>query len=194
MPKSSCVAVCVSFQRTMLEELCEVVNEYEKRLRETPFLPRSSYGCPMLREDGGLNRNFLMFVFCVQDFAMQYLKDVGLFWSKVQCNTFGRDMTCSAEPSIPERFRWRFRTTVAGAMCSESRSIKHGSLFQQSHLTFHRILLITYDIVCCESAHHIQKEYVVLALHRHLLQVRVCLYRLLYCHFCYVVPPRWRPC
>jgi len=85
----------------MLEKICEVVNEYEKRLQEMPFVPRSSYGRPMLREGGGPNRNFLTYVFCDQGFAMQFLKDVGLLRSKVQCNTRGRDMTCSAELSIP---------------------------------------------------------------------------------------------
>jgi len=102
----------------MLEELCEVVNEYEKRLRQMPFVSRSSHGRPMLREDGGSNRNFRKLVLCVQGFAMQFLKDVGLYRSKVQCNTCGRDMT-SAEPSIPEGFRWRFRK-------KESRALSRG--------------------------------------------------------------------
>jgi len=70
----------------MLEKLCEVVNEYEKRLQEIPFVPMSSYGRPTLREDGP-NRNFLTYVFCDQGFAMQFLKDVDLPRRKVQCNT-----------------------------------------------------------------------------------------------------------
>jgi len=74
---------------------------------------------------------------------------------------------------------------VAGVKCSESRSIKHGSWFQQSNFTFHEILHITYDIVRREPAHQIQKEYprdrtaVVHALYRYLLlQVRARLCRL----------------
>jgi len=47
----------------------------------------------MLREDGGPNRDFLTYQFCDQGFAMQFLKDVGLLWSKVQCNNCGLDMT-----------------------------------------------------------------------------------------------------
>ena len=81
--------------------------------------------------------------------------------SKVQCNTCGRDMTWSAEPSIPEGFRWRCRRKVAGIKCSESRSIKYGSWFRQSNLTFREILLLTYDIVCREPAHRTSEEYSV---------------------------------
>ena len=129
-----------------------------------------------------------LFVFCDQGFS--FLKDVGLLRSEVQCITCGPDMTWSAEPSIPEAFRWRCRKKVAGVKCSESRSIKHGSWFQHSHLTLNEILLIKYDIVRREPARHIQKEYVVLALLRHLLlQVRARLCHLLQRHFRYVTPP-----
>jgi hypothetical protein len=43
-------------------------------------------------------------------------------------------------------------------MCRATASIKHGSWFQKSKLTFLEILLITYDIVCREPAHRIQNE------------------------------------
>jgi hypothetical protein len=61
----------------MVEKLFEV-SEYEKRLQEMSFVPRSSYGCRMLREDGGPNRHFVMYLFCGNGFAMQFLKDVVL--------------------------------------------------------------------------------------------------------------------
>jgi hypothetical protein len=48
------------------------------------FLPKSLYGRPMLREDGGLNKIFLTFLFCDHVMAIQFLKDVGLLWSEVQ--------------------------------------------------------------------------------------------------------------
>ena len=140
-------------------------------------MPRSSYGRPMLREDGGPNRNFLTYVFCDQGFAMQFLTVVGLLRSKVQCNTCGQDMKWFAESTIPEQYTWRCRKKVTGFKCSESRSINHGSWFQRSLLTFHQILLIKYDIVRCQHAHHIQKECVAFALLRHLLQVRAPLCR-----------------
>ena len=90
---------------------------------------------------------------------MQFLKDVGLLRSKVQCNTCDRDMTCSAEPTIPEGFRWRCRRKIAGVKCSASRSIRTESWFQQRKLTFREVLLVTYGIVCREPAHRIIEEY-----------------------------------
>jgi len=41
----------------------------------------------------------------------------------------------------------------------ESTSIKHGSWFQQSNLTFQEICFLTYDIVRRETAHQIQNEH-----------------------------------
>jgi hypothetical protein len=123
-----------------------VVNEYEKRLQEMSFVPRSSYGLAMLREDGDPNRNFLTYVSCDQGFAMKVLKDVGMLPSKVQRSTCGRHISWSAEPIIHDRYTWRCRKNVAGVKCYESMSIKQDLWFQHSHLTFHELLLITYNI------------------------------------------------
>ena len=111
------------------------------------FITKSSYRHLMLREDGGPNRTFLTYLFSDHAMGIQFLKDEGLLWSKMQCNTCGRDVTWSAQPNIPEGLRWRCRRKVAGATCSESRSIKHGSWFQKSNLTSQEILLISYDIM-----------------------------------------------
>jgi len=81
-------------------------------------VPRSSYGCPTLREDGGPNRNFFTYLFCDKAIAMQFLMDVGLLRCKVQCHTCGRNMTWSSEPSIPEGFRWPCRKKFARVKCS----------------------------------------------------------------------------
>jgi hypothetical protein len=48
-----------------------------------------------MREDGGPNKEFLTFLFCNNDLAVQFLKDVGLVRRKVQCNKCDRDMTWS---------------------------------------------------------------------------------------------------
>jgi len=77
----------------MMAKLLQIVDDYDRRLQEMPFVPRASYGRRMIREDGGLNRDFLTYLFCGDGFAMQFLKDVGLLRSKVQCKTCGRDMT-----------------------------------------------------------------------------------------------------
>jgi len=91
--------------------------------------------------------------------AIQFMKESGLLRSKVQCKTCGQDMTWSADSNRAEGFRWRCERRVAGNMCNQSVSIKRGSWFQHSNLTFQEILLITYDIVCRQQAHHIQMEY-----------------------------------
>jgi len=63
----------------------------------------------MLTDDGAPNRFFLMYLFCNKSMAIQYLKDIGLLRSKMQCNTCGRDMTWSADSSKLDGFRWRDR-------------------------------------------------------------------------------------
>ena len=114
----------------MVGKLTEIVDEYKKRLQEMAFIPRASYRRQMLHQDGGPNREFLTYLFWDDRLAMQFLKDVGLLWTKVQCNTCDRDMTWSTEHSIPERITWRCQRKVAGDKCSASRSIKTGSWFQ----------------------------------------------------------------
>jgi len=42
--------------------MLQVVTEYEERLRRNQYVPRFSYGRRMLRDDGGANRFFLMFL------------------------------------------------------------------------------------------------------------------------------------
>jgi len=64
----------------MVENICSVADDYEKRLL---FVPRFSYGRRMLQEDGGSNTMFLTYLFCDEVIAIQFLKDVGLLRSKV---------------------------------------------------------------------------------------------------------------
>jgi hypothetical protein len=90
----------------MVEHLAKVATEYEERLRRSSYVPRLSYGRRMLRDNGGLNRYFLMYLFCEHSIAIEFLKDIGLLRSKMQFNTCGRDMTWSADSSISEGFRW----------------------------------------------------------------------------------------
>jgi len=76
-----------------------IKSEYEERIRRCQYVTRLSFGRRMLRDDGGPNRYFLMYLFCEESMAVQYLKDIGLLRSKMQCNTCGRDMTWSADSS-----------------------------------------------------------------------------------------------
>jgi len=98
----------------------------------------------MVWDDRGPNRYFLIYLFCEQSIAIEFLKDIGLLQSKLQCNTSGRDMTWSADSNISEGFCWRCHRRVVGVRCNQSASIKQGSWFQQSNLTLQEILL-TYN-------------------------------------------------
>jgi hypothetical protein len=98
----------VSFTNKMVEQLLQVTSEYKEQLRRCEYIPRFSFGRRMLRDDGDPNRLFLMYLFCEQSHAIQFLKDIGLLRSKMQCNTSGRDMTWSADSTHSEGFRWWF--------------------------------------------------------------------------------------
>jgi len=80
----------------MVEQIAKIVKQYDERLRRVPFVPRFSFRRRMPREDGAPNRLFLMYLFSYTAVAMNFLKDVGLLQSKVQCNICHRHMTWSA--------------------------------------------------------------------------------------------------
>ena len=56
----------------MVERLLQVVTEYEERLRRNDYVPRLSYGRWMVRDDGGPNRYFLMYLFSEQSMATEF--------------------------------------------------------------------------------------------------------------------------
>jgi len=141
----------------MADKVKCVISEYQQRLMEKPFVPRSSFGRYSLGEDGDANKLFLSYLFIDMDLGIQFLKDVGLIRSKVTCNTCGRDMTWCADPKR-KSFRWRCRRRSV-AVCSESKSIKHGSWFQHTNLTFQEVMFLTYDIVRRVPARRIKQEH-----------------------------------
>jgi len=47
------------FTKIMVEHLVKVTSEYEERLRRCEYVPRFSFGRPMLRDDGAPNQFFL---------------------------------------------------------------------------------------------------------------------------------------
>jgi hypothetical protein len=115
----------------MVVRIKQVVAEYEDSLRKMQWVPRFSYGRGMLGKDGAPNGLFLTYLFGDQELAIQFLKDVGLIRSKVQCNICERDTTWTADPNRPEEFTWRCRKIVAGVRCRGSASIRHGSVAAQ---------------------------------------------------------------
>ena len=68
-------------------------------------------------------------------------------------------MTWHVDPIALEHFRWLYRRRGAGIRCSGSRSIRHGSWFQGSHLTLHEVIYLTYDTLRREPAKQIQREH-----------------------------------
>jgi hypothetical protein len=69
----------------MVQRLLYIVSKYEKRMRGMPFVPPSSYGRRMLREDGAPNKIFLTILFSDHAMAIPFMQDVGLIRTKVQC-------------------------------------------------------------------------------------------------------------
>ena len=123
---------------------------------EMSLVPPSSCGRDTLGKDGDANKLLLTYLFSDVDLGIQFLKDVGLIRNKVTCNSCGRDMTWGADPKR-KSFRWRCRRSVV--VCSESKSIKHGSWFQHTNLTLQEVMLLTYDMVCREPACLIKEEH-----------------------------------
>jgi len=100
---------------------------------EMPNVPRTSFRRASHGKDGDANKLFLTYFIGI-DIGINFLKDVELIRSKVTCNICGRDMTWCAGPKR-HGFMWRCRRRAV-AMCSEPKSIKHGSCFQHTNLTF----------------------------------------------------------
>jgi len=142
----------------MVQLLEQIVARYEERMREMQMVPRLSYGRRLLRRDGAPNRMFLTLLFTRHELAIEFLKDVGLIPSRVQCNICERDMTWTADPTRNDGFRWRCRRSVARVRCRGTASIRDGSWFRLSNLTLLEIISITYDILRRDSAQQIENE------------------------------------
>ena len=122
-----------------------------------PYVPQMSFRRDSLGFSGDAII-FLTFLFSDHAIGLEFLKDTWLIRSKVQCNRCGRDMTWHADPSALDRFRWRCPKMRAGTRCSRSRSVRHGSWFQGSHLILQEVLYLTY-ILRREPAEQIQREH-----------------------------------
>jgi hypothetical protein len=140
-----CAAQCGFHSFNMVGNVQRIISEYHRRLLQMPHMPKPSYGHSAVGINGSVNTVFLTFLFCDLQLGIQFIKDVGLLRSNVSCDTCGRDMGWYADSSTRDGFRWRCIRKVAGAKCSLSKAIRHGSWFQQSNLTFQEVLYLTYD-------------------------------------------------
>ena len=89
----SSMCACVTFirfvfrEQKILQRMQEIVAKYEDHLRQMQSVLRLSYRRWLVCTDGAPNRMFLTCLFCHHELAIQFLKDVGLIRSKVQCKT-----------------------------------------------------------------------------------------------------------
>jgi len=77
----------------MVHHISTIIKDYQDTIRETPYVPKTSFQRHSLGFNGDANKLFLMFVFSDHAIRLQFLKDVGLIHSNVQCNSCGRDMS-----------------------------------------------------------------------------------------------------
>ena len=115
------VALWCFLVEIMVEQIKCAVSNYQQRLMEKNFVPRSSFGRRSLGKDGQASKLFFSFRFSDMDLGIPFLKDAGLIRSKVTCNACGRDMTWCADPKR-DSFRWRCRRRSV-VVCSESKSV-----------------------------------------------------------------------
>jgi hypothetical protein len=153
------VLLLTFIRQIMVQHITDLIKEYQAKVCQLPFRPKASFHRDSMGYCCDVNKFFLAFLFCDHSTGVNFLKDVGIIRSEVQCNLCGRNMTWYAEPSVSDGFRWRCRRSVHGTRCSGARSIRHGSWFLTSNLTFHEALCLTYDILRCENDHHIQHEH-----------------------------------
>ena len=84
-----------------------------------------------MRDDGGPKRYFLMYLFCEQSMAIQFLKDIGLLRSKVQCNT------CRKEPGTTVISDSLAAYRDLGSQGYTHRTVNHSIQFVNPHTGAH---------------------------------------------------------
>jgi len=106
--------VLVLWEEKMVQRLQEIVADYEEPMREMQLVPRMSYGRRLVWRNGVPNRMFLSFLFSRHELAIQFLKDVGLISSKVQCNICDLKLLSILylSPASPTTHRTRFYSTT----------------------------------------------------------------------------------
>jgi hypothetical protein len=60
----------------MVEQMVKVTSGYEERLRRCEYVPRLPFGRRMLRDDGALNPFILVYLFCEESIAIQFLRTI----------------------------------------------------------------------------------------------------------------------
>ena len=63
----------------MVHQISNVIKEYQDKLREMPYVPKTSYQRDSLGYCGDANNTFLTFLFSNRDVGIQFLMDAGLY-------------------------------------------------------------------------------------------------------------------
>jgi len=84
---------------SMVQRITRIIKDCQERVGEMPYVPQTSFRRYSLGYCGDANKLFLTFLLSDHAIGLQFVKDVGLIRSKVQCNSCGRDMTWHADPT-----------------------------------------------------------------------------------------------
>ena len=75
----------------MVQRITTITKDYQDRLRDMPYVPKTSFQWDLLGFRSDANKPFLIFLFSDYAIGLQFLKDVRLIRSNVQCNSRGHD-------------------------------------------------------------------------------------------------------
>jgi hypothetical protein len=79
-----------------MENMNQIVRQYEERVQSWPSVARLNNGRPLLTKDGAPSKSFFFYLFTDNSMAIEFLKDIGMIQRKMQCNPCHQDMTWTA--------------------------------------------------------------------------------------------------
>ena len=142
----------------MTSHITDIIKAYQSRVARMPHVQGLGQGASFIREDGVATTAFLLYLFSSKTDALQFLKDLGLIASNMQCPSCHAEMRFCCRPHTTDGYRWACRKVVDGRRCNAYRSIRYSSWFSESHLTFLQVMLLTYHIVRRLPARNIRME------------------------------------
>jgi len=89
----------------MVQQITNIKKDYQDGVRELSYVPNTSFRLDSLGYPGDANKLFLTFLLSDRNIGIQFLKDIRLICSKVQCNSCSCDITWYADPSKLDGFR-----------------------------------------------------------------------------------------
>jgi hypothetical protein len=74
-----------------VDRITNVINEYQAKVSQMPFVPKSSFQQDSLGSSGDANKIFVTFLFTDYTTGLLFLNDVRILRREVLCNLCGRD-------------------------------------------------------------------------------------------------------